>query len=419
MEKNQASLSAILAHSPFNTEEELLTELHAIESTSGTKIIIWNLRRTSEEITELDCTTENDIRIPCDDLETSISESNSSLSAYCSILYLEPSMLINIQGQRVEKHRIHESLHYIDRSHSYKPNIVKKKIPITFGRNESKQHYGLMMYYNNRLIKPYHRVGCQLDDKNRKGVGVIGVFECNHLTPTHNKQDFEDTITYRVLKLSFDHDNTTSTPTTPQTSGEGPSGTKRPRRNCDKGESEMHISPRSSTALTRENVEITIERELLVSRLTQEKQDKAAQIDEQHIKVEQLEEEKDSISEDCEQNKASPETQMQGPRVKDEKKMNSSTAANDGAQVRAKAMISIIQDQQVQLMELLQSVSNERDSFKEKVKELHAQLELEKQSADCQTAREKAEKLSREKEDLTCRLDQSSKEMEKLHLKVC
>ena len=93
----------------------------------------------------------------------------------------------------------------------------------------------------------------------------------------------------------------------------------------------------------------------------------------------------------------SPETKMQGPRVKDEKKMNSSTAANDGAQVTAKAMISIIQDQQDQLMKLLQSVSNERDSFKEKVKELHAQLEVEKQCADCQTAREKA----------------------RLHLKVC
>ncbi|CAL8369278.1 unnamed protein product [Arctogadus glacialis] len=113
--------------------------------------------------------------------------------------------------------------------------------------------------------------------------------------------------------------------------------------------------------------------------------------------------------------------QMQGPRVKDEEEMNSSTAANDGAQGMEEGMISIIQaqEEQDQLMELLQSVSNERDSFKEKVKELHAQLELEKQCADCQTAREKAEKLSREKEDLTCRLDQSSKEMEKLHLKVC
>ncbi|CAL8344736.1 unnamed protein product [Boreogadus saida] len=53
-------------------------------------------------------------------------------------------------------------------------------------------------------------------------------------------------------------------------------------------------------------------------------------------------------------------------------------------------MISIIQDQQDQLMELLQSVSNERDSFKEEVKELRAQLEVEKQCEDCQTAREKA-----------------------------
>ncbi|CAL8369173.1 unnamed protein product [Arctogadus glacialis] len=108
-------------------------------------------------------------------------------------------------------------------------------------------------------------------------------------------------------------------------------------------------------------------------------------------------------------------TQMQGPRVEDEEEMNSSTAANDGAKVMEEGMISIIQAQegQDQLMELLQSVSKERDSFKEKVEELQAQLELEKQCADW-----KAEKLSREKEDLTCRLDQSSKEMEKLHLKV-
>jgi hypothetical protein len=132
-------------------------------------------------------------------------------------------------------------------------------------------------------------------------------------------------------------------------------------------------------------------------------------------------------------------TQMQGPRVKDEEEMNSSTAANNGAKVMEEGMISIIQaqEEQDQFMELLQSVSNERDSFKESLKELHAQLELEKQCADCQTAREKAEKLSREKEallethsrhnqehakhleDLTCRLEKSSNEIEKLLLKVC
>ena len=132
-------------------------------------------------------------------------------------------------------------------------------------------------------------------------------------------------------------------------------------------------------------------------------------------------------------------TQMHGPRVKDEEEMNSSTAASDGAQVTKEGMISTIQaqEQQDQLMELLQSVSDERDLFIETVKELNAQLEVEKQCADCQTAREKAEKLSREKEalleahsrqnqehakhfeDLTRRLDQSSNEIKKLHLKVC
>ena len=46
MEEHQDSLRDILDHSPFNTEEELLTELRAIEGPTGTKIIIWNLRRS-------------------------------------------------------------------------------------------------------------------------------------------------------------------------------------------------------------------------------------------------------------------------------------------------------------------------------------------------------------------------------------
>ena len=134
-----------------------------------------------------------------------------------------------------------------------------------------------------------------------------------------------------------------------------------------------------------------------------------------------------------------PTVNYTSTQMRDEEEMYSSTAANDGAKVMEEGMISIIQaqEEQDQFMELLQSVSNERDSFKESLKELHAQLELEKQCADCQTAREKAEKLSREKEallethsrhnqehakhfeDLTCRLEKSSNEIEKLLLKVC
>ncbi|XP_056435311.1 MORC family CW-type zinc finger protein 3a isoform X5 [Gadus chalcogrammus] len=318
-ENDRASLRDILAHSPFNTEEELLTELRAIEGPTGTKIIIWNLRSTSEGNTELDFTTANDIRILYDDIDTSdtsVPEIHSSLRAYCSILYLETSMRINIRGQMVATHNISEGLRYSNNLFTYKPDSVEQKIPITFGDNKSKEHYGLMMYYKNRLIKAYHRVGCQLRAKHKIGIGVIGVIECNYLKPTHNKQDFEDDKPYRntikalAAKLQDysgnkrknssanveDTDDSdemayndhrlqeTSTPNTPQTSGEGTSGTKRPRRNCDRGESETDRVLRSSAA---ENVEISRE-ELLVAkgRLTQEKQDLAKQIDELSAQVE-------------------------------------------------------------------------------------------------------------------------------------
>ncbi|CAL8369220.1 unnamed protein product [Arctogadus glacialis] len=171
------------------------------------------------------------------------------------------------------------------------------------------------MFYHNRLIKAYHRVGCQLKARNRRSIGVIGVIECNHLIPTHNKQDFDNSDTYRNTIKSVasklreysgkrrnnpsdnvpieepndkrtDEDDESEEPTTPQTSGEGPSGTERPRRNGGEGESGTDRVLRSSTDPTRE-------RELL------------DQIEELKTKVAQLEEEKDRISEECEQNKAS------------------------------------------------------------------------------------------------------------------
>ncbi|XP_030199244.1 glutamic acid-rich protein-like isoform X2 [Gadus morhua] len=110
-------------------------------------------------------------------------------------------------------------------------------------------------------------------------------------------EDTDDEMTY-----NDDQIQETSTPNTPQTSGEGTSGTKRPRRNCDEEESETHMNLRSSNAATRENVEISRE-ELLVAngRLTQEKQDLAKQIDELRAQVEQLE--KDTCR--CKQYRAS------------------------------------------------------------------------------------------------------------------
>ncbi|XP_065107824.1 uncharacterized protein [Paramisgurnus dabryanus] len=186
------------------SEEELLAELEAINThdssgTTGTRIIIWNLRKTSTDASEFDFEADQyDIQIPDDVYEDEKEKYKQSLRAYCSVLYLKPRMQIIIRGQKVKTQLIAKSLAFAMKD-KYTPNFLnKKKIPITFGYNpKNKEHYGVMMYHKNRLIKAYERVGCQ-NRANKKGVGVIAVIECNFLKPTHNKQDFDYTEEYRT-----------------------------------------------------------------------------------------------------------------------------------------------------------------------------------------------------------------------------
>jgi len=49
----------------------------------------------------------------------------------------------------------------------------------------------MMIYYRNRLIHSYFRVGLQLQ-RNTRGEGIIGIQEANFLTPKHNKQAFSN-----------------------------------------------------------------------------------------------------------------------------------------------------------------------------------------------------------------------------------
>ncbi|XP_036075741.1 MORC family CW-type zinc finger protein 3 isoform X1 [Rousettus aegyptiacus] len=209
--ESQASLAAILEHSLFSTEQKLLAELDAIMGKKGTRIIIWNLR-SYKNATEFDFDKDKyDIRIPEDLDETTgkkgyrkqermdqiAPESDYSLRAYCSILYLKPRMQIILRGQKVKTQLVSKSLAYIERD-VYRPKFLTKTVRITFGFNcRNKDHYGIMMYHTNRLIKAYEKVGCQLR-ANNMGVGVVGIIECNFLKPTHNKQDFDYTNEYRL-----------------------------------------------------------------------------------------------------------------------------------------------------------------------------------------------------------------------------
>ncbi|XP_040913863.1 MORC family CW-type zinc finger protein 3a isoform X2 [Toxotes jaculatrix] len=220
-EEHKASLQHILRYSLFTTEEELLNELSAISppwstEKTGTRIVIWNLRRTSSGTMEFDFEKDRyDIRIPSevyeaasdtsrhsDKVASCIPESLYSLRAYCSILYLKPRMQVVIRGQKVKSQLIAKSLAYI-RKDQYKPTFLTRRIRITFGYNtKSKEQYGIMMYHKNRLIKAYERVGCQLK-ANNQGVGVIGIIECEFLDPTHNKQNFMETDKKTMINLGI------------------------------------------------------------------------------------------------------------------------------------------------------------------------------------------------------------------------
>nr|XP_045006374.1 MORC family CW-type zinc finger protein 3 isoform X2 [Jaculus jaculus] len=209
--ESKASLAAILEHSLFSTEQKLLAELDAIMGKKGTRIIIWNLR-SYKNATEFDFDKDKyDIRIPEDldeiagkkgykkqeRMDQIAPESDYSLRAYCSILYLKPRMQIILRGQKVKTQLVSKSLAYIERD-VYRPKFLTKTVRITFGFNcRNKDHYGIMMYHRNRLIKAYEKVGCQLK-ANNMGVGVVGIIECNFLKPTHNKQDFDYTNEYRL-----------------------------------------------------------------------------------------------------------------------------------------------------------------------------------------------------------------------------
>ncbi|XP_041439362.1 MORC family CW-type zinc finger protein 3 isoform X2 [Xenopus laevis] len=213
---SEANLGAITTYSLLNSVTELLAELDAIIGSKGTRIIIWSLRCDNSGNPEFDFDYDKyDIRIPAEidgkktdykqqeRVDQATPDCDYSLRAYCSILYLKPRMQIILRGQKVQTQLVAKSLALIEKD-VYKPRtIASGSIKFTFGYNcVNKEHYGIMMYHKNRLIKAYIKVACQLKNK---GVGVVGVVECNFLKPTHNKQDFDYTDEYRRTLNALDN----------------------------------------------------------------------------------------------------------------------------------------------------------------------------------------------------------------------
>ncbi|PVD28371.1 hypothetical protein C0Q70_10958 [Pomacea canaliculata] len=215
-QESRNNLDAILKHTPFKTEQDIKEELRSINRNrtgTGTKIILYNLKRLKNGKLELDFESDNaDIRNPeahevdltsvyhrTSHVETS--EYVQSLRTYCSILFLRPRMKIFIRGVRVKSKLISKSLSQTEID-VYKPTWMERPLKITFGfvcnKDYNKEDYGVMFYHRNRLIKPYEKLGYQ-KQPNELGVGVVGVVQVDFLKPIHNKQDFQKDEKYNAI----------------------------------------------------------------------------------------------------------------------------------------------------------------------------------------------------------------------------
>uniref|UniRef100_A0A2C9LDD7 CW-type domain-containing protein n=1 Tax=Biomphalaria glabrata TaxID=6526 RepID=A0A2C9LDD7_BIOGL len=200
------NLQPILKYSPFKSENELKDQIDNMkDSITGTKIIIYNLSRLEDGTEELDFQSDpEDILCPESYMKNDtnadfrpvehVPEYKKSLRAFCSILYLCPKMKISVRKVLVKSKYVSKMLKKTAQF-MYKPQWLKhnkKSIKIVLGlscERDWNNNYGFFLYYKNRMIKAYEKIGCQ-KQSNGKGVGVIGVAELDFLTPTHNKQDF-------------------------------------------------------------------------------------------------------------------------------------------------------------------------------------------------------------------------------------
>ncbi|XP_040855863.1 MORC family CW-type zinc finger protein 4 isoform X1 [Ochotona curzoniae] len=206
-EDSLPSLEAILNYSIFNSEKDLLAQFDAIPGKKGTRVLIWNMRRNKDGKSELDFDTDQyDILVSDFDAEeketgdvaSELPETEYSLRAFCGVLYMKPRMKIFLRQKKVTTQLIAKSLANVGYD-IYKPTFTNKQVRITFGFScKNSNQFGIMMYHNNRLIKCFEKVGCQVKPTRGEGVGVIGVIECNFLKPAYNKQDFEYTKEYRL-----------------------------------------------------------------------------------------------------------------------------------------------------------------------------------------------------------------------------
>ncbi|XP_008333722.1 MORC family CW-type zinc finger protein 2 isoform X2 [Cynoglossus semilaevis] len=116
-EKYAMETELIFKYSPFKNEQQLMKQFNKIESSSGTLVIIYNLKLMDNREPELDVDTDRQDILMAGTHAEGVKPERRSFRAYAAVLYIDPRMRIFIQGHKVRTKRLSCCL--------YKPRVYK------------------------------------------------------------------------------------------------------------------------------------------------------------------------------------------------------------------------------------------------------------------------------------------------------
>ncbi|XP_024131199.1 ATPase MORC2 isoform X2 [Oryzias melastigma] len=116
-EKYAIETELIFKYSPFKNEQQLMQQFNKIESSSGTLVIIYNLKLMDSGEPELDIDTDHQDILMSGTPAEGVKPERRSFRAYTAVLYIDPRMRIFIQGHKVRTKRLSCCL--------YKPRLYK------------------------------------------------------------------------------------------------------------------------------------------------------------------------------------------------------------------------------------------------------------------------------------------------------
>ncbi|KAL7867826.1 hypothetical protein SRHO_G00092100 [Serrasalmus rhombeus] len=105
-EKYAIETELIFKYSPFKSEEQLFQQFKKIEGTSGTLVIVYNLKLMDNREPELDVQTDHQDILMAGTPVEGVKPERRSFRAYAAVLYIDPRMRIFIQGHKVRTKRL-------------------------------------------------------------------------------------------------------------------------------------------------------------------------------------------------------------------------------------------------------------------------------------------------------------------------